>query len=58
MSKSIDRIKIKQEMVKQKLVEDREKAELNTMGAVIIKHSDKAKFLKKKFKDDNEERIF
>ena len=28
------------------------------MGAVIVKHSDKQKFLKKKMKDDNEERIF
>ena len=41
-----------------KLVEDREKNELATMGAVIVKHSDKQKFLKKKNKDDNEERIF
>ena len=28
------------------------------MGAVIMKHADKAKFLKKKNKDDYEERIF
>jgi hypothetical protein len=58
MSKSIDRIKIKQDQVKAKLYEDRERAELVTMGAVIMKHSDKAKFLKKKNKDDYEERLF
>lgn len=28
------------------------------MGAVIMKHSDKAKFLRKKNKDDYEERLF
>ena len=58
MSKSIDRIKLKQEEVRAKLLENKEKVELATMGAVIVKHSDKMKYLKKKAKDDNEEREF
>ena len=58
ISKSIDRVRTKQEEAKMRVLEAQEKDTLDVMGKVIVKHSNAAKRLKKAEKQEQEERDY